>query len=391
MHASSKPAALLQLGFRPFFLGGALYAALAIPLWIAGFFGHLGGLQPAGGWLIWHQHEMLFGFGGAIVAGFLLTAVQNWTGVPGLAGRPLALLAGIWLAARLAWLLNAPLWLLIPLDLAFFPAVAISMAISLGKVKQTRNYPIVLVLALLAVANLVALIGLQQGDYSLLRQGSQGALWLVVALMSLIGGRVIPFFTSRGLGRNTQPQPIEWLDNALLVGSIVLSLLMLSGFGLKQQLWQAPLYVLLAAGHGVRLLRWHDRGLWQVPLLWSLHLAYAWLVIALLAMTCWHLGWSIGFSQATHLLAIGSMSGLILAMTARVTLGHTGRPLQPPASMSVAFLFINLAVPARVWLTSVWPQPGYWVAAICWGIAFGLFLWHYAPMLTRMRIDGRPG
>lgn len=391
MHAPSHTAALLQLGFRPFFLAGAAYAALAIPLWIAGLFGHLGGLHPAGGWLVWHQHEMLFGFGGAIIAGFLLTAVQNWTGVPGLSGRPLALLAGIWLAARLAWLLNAPLWLLIPLELAFFPAVAVSMAISLGKVRQTRNYPIVLVLVLLALANLLTLIGLSQENHGLLRQGAQSALWLVAALMTLIGGRVIPFFTSRGLGRDSQPQPIVWLDHALLAGSIALALLMLSGIGLQQQFWQAPLYALLAAGHGLRLLRWHDRGLWQVPLLWSLHLAYAWMLVALLAMVGWHLGWSIGFSQAIHLLAIGGMSGLILGMIARVTLGHTGRPLQPPASMSAAFVLINLAVPARVWLTGLWPQPGYWLAVLCWTLAFGLFLWHYAPMLVRPRIDGRPG
>src|SRR5690606_8680265 len=129
----------------------------------------------------------------------------------------------------------------------------------------------------------------------------------------------------------------------------------------------------------------------RVPLLWSLYVAYAWLIAALVAMASWHFGWGMRFSQATHLLSIGGMSGLILAMIARVTLGHTGRPLVPPGAMSIAFVLVNLAVPARVWMTVAWPAPGFWLAALCWSGAFGLFVWHYAPMLTRPRVDGRPG
>lgn len=390
---SSQPrqAALFALGFRPFFLAGSLLAALLIPLWVAAWLGLFGAWQPTGGWLAWHMHEMLFGFVAAIIAGFLLTAVQNWTGVPGLTGAPLAALVAVWLLARLAWLAALPLWLVISLDMLFLPAVALAMARSVWIARQKRNYPIVLVLALLAACNLVSLTGLAANDFALQRQGNLGALWLVAALMGMIGGRVIPFFTQRGLNL-PQPAPsLAWLDYLLLAGSILIALLMMSGIALRPSLPAGLLFALLGAGHLLRLLLWHHPRIWQVPLLWSLHLAYAWLVVALYAMAMWNAGWLVSFSQAVHLLAIGSMTGMILAMIARVSLGHTGRPLEPVPAMSVAFILLNLAVPARVWIAPAWPQFGFWLAALCWGGAFTLFVWYYAPLLCRPRPDGQPG
>ncbi|MEH6669208.1 NnrS family protein [Halopseudomonas sp.] len=383
--------ALFELGFRPFFLAGAIFATLAIPLWIAAWLGLAGSWQPVGGWLAWHMHEMLFGFVAAIVAGFLLTAVQNWTGVPGLKGRPLIALAAVWLLARLAWLAALPVWLVVTLDMLFLPAVALVMARSVWIARQPRNYPIVLVLILLALCNLASLMGLAQGDFTLQRQGNIGALWLVAALMSIIGGRVIPFFTQRGLDLPHPIPALPWLDHLLLAGSIAVALLMLGGIALQPSVGMGLLFALLGAGHMARLLLWHHPRIWQVPLLWSLHLAYAWLIIALYAMALWNAGWLISFSQAIHLLTIGSMSGLILAMIARVSLGHTGRPLKPAPAISAAFILLNLAVPARVWMTTQWPQTGFWLAALCWGGAFALFVWHYAGMLYRPRPDGRPG
>lgn len=389
--SSTRPIALFGLSFRPFFLAGAVYALLAIPLWIAAFLGYIPAWQPSGGWLAWHRHEMLFGFSAAIIAGFLLTAVQNWTGVPGLSGRPLVLLAGLWLAARVAWLANAPMWVLMPLELAFLPAVAIAFGWNLWKVRQYRNAPILVVLSLLALCNLCAMIGIQTGDDLLQRRGVFGALWLVAALMSVIGGRVIPFFTQRGLNLPAASPALPWLDNLLLIGSILIALLMLSGWGLAASIWQVPLFLLVAAGQIVRLVRWYHPGIWRVPLVWSLHIAYAWMAAALLAMAMWHAGWEIGLSQATHLLAIGGMSGLILAMLARVTLGHTGRPLQPPSYMNLAFILLSVAVPARVWLIEWSALAGFWLAVLCWAIAFALYLWYYAPLLCKPRPDGRPG
>ncbi|MBU2371630.1 MAG: NnrS family protein, partial [Gammaproteobacteria bacterium] len=181
-----------RLAFRPFFLAGSLFAMLAIPLWIAAWTGLWPGFQPTGGWLSWHRHEMLFGFAMAIVAGFLLTAGQTWTGQPGVSGNKLMALAVVWLLARLGWLFGLPVALLIPLDLLFMLGVTGLMARMLWKARQKRNYPIIAVLGLMTAADVLVLCGVALGDDALQRQGVLAGLWLVAALMAIIGGRVIP-------------------------------------------------------------------------------------------------------------------------------------------------------------------------------------------------------
>ncbi|MCF4980118.1 short-chain dehydrogenase [Pseudomonas gessardii] len=381
---------LFRLAFRPFFLGGCLLALLAIPLWLLALAGDAG-WQPAGGWLAWHRHELLFGFALAIIGGFLLTAVQTWTGRPGISGMPLALLAGVWLGARLAWLGNLPWPLLAVLELSFPLAVAGLMGWTLWKVRQQRNYPIVLVLLLLTLADGLSLYGLLRADEGWQRQAVLSGLWLVAAMMGLIGGRVIPFFTQRGLGRTEAVKPWPWLDHLLLGGSAGVALLYASGLALTASLWVGLLFGLLGLGHLLRLVRWHDRGLWRVPLLWSLHLAYAWLAVACLGMALWHFGAPLNPSLAVHALTVGAMGGLILAMIARVSLGHTGRPLTPPKGMPLAFALLNLACLSRVLLVLVWPYAALWLAGLCWTLGLGLYLWRYAPMLWRARVDGHPG
>jgi uncharacterized protein involved in response to NO len=382
---------LFRLAFRPFFLAGCLLAVLAIPLWLAAFSGSISNWQPAGGWLGWHRHELLFGFGLAIIAGFLLTAVQTWTGRPGLSGQPLAVLALLWLLARVAWLANAPWPLLAVLELAFPLAVAVLMGFTLWKVRQKRNYPIVVVLLLLAVADGLSLYGLVEGHEGWQRQGVLSGIWLVAAMMGLIGGRVIPFFTQRGLGRVEGVAAWPWLDRLLLVGSPLVALLYAAGPALAPNVWVGLLFAVLAAGHLVRLVRWHDRALWRVPLLWSLHLAYGWLAVACLGMALWHFGVPINPSLAVHCLTIGAMAGLVLAMIARVSLGHTGRPLEPPSGMTLAFILLNLACLSRVVLILFLPLTALWLAGLCWALAFALYAWRYGPMLLRARVDGHPG
>ena len=382
---------LWRLGFRPFFLGGCLFALFAVPLWLAALSGWLGEWQPAGGWLVWHRHELLFGFAMAIVAGFLLSAVQTWTGRPGLHGRALVLLAGFWLLARLAWLGDLPLALLVVLELVFPLALAAVMGRTLWLVRQKRNYPIVVVLLLLAVADGLSLLGLANADEALQRQAVLAGVWLVAAMMGLIGGRVIPFFTQRGLGRVNAVQPWQWLDWALLLGSAAVAVLYAAGSALQSNVWVGGLFALLALGHGLRLARWYDAGIWRVPLLWSLHLAYAWLALACLGMALWHFGLISSQSQPLHALTVGSMAGLILAMIARVSLGHTGRMLTPPAWMNLAFILLHLGALSRVGLIEIWPFAGLWLAAACWALAFALFAWRYGPMLCSARVDGHPG
>ncbi|WDG77802.1 NnrS family protein [Pseudomonas chlororaphis] len=382
---------LLRLAFRPFFLAGCVLALLVVPLWLTALQGALGDWQPAGGWLGWHRHELLFGFGLAIIAGFLLTAAQTWTGQPGLSGKPLAALALLWLAARLAWLGSVPWPLLAVLELGFPLALAGLMGRMLWKVRQQRNYPIVLVLLLLAAADGLSVAGLLQGHEGWQRQGVLSGLWLVAAMMSLIGGRVIPFFTQRGLGRVAAVAPWPWLDYLLLVGSALVALLYAAGPALVANTWVGALFLLLAAAHLLRLWRWQDRGLWRVPLLWSLHLAYGWLALACLGMALWHFGAPLNPSLALHGLTIGAMAGLILAMIARVSLGHTGRQLEPPAGMTLAFILLNLACLSRVLLVLWLPVAALWLAGLCWALAFALYAWRYGPMLLRARVDGHPG
>jgi uncharacterized protein involved in response to NO len=327
----------------------------------------------------------------AIIAGFLLTAVQTWTGRPGLSGKPLAALALLWLLARVAWLANVSWPLLAVLEMAFPLAVAVLMGFTLWKVRQKRNYPIVVVLLLLAVADGLSLYGLVEGHEGWQRQGVLTGIWLVAAMMGLIGGRVIPFFTQRGLGRVEGVAAWPWLDRLLLVGSPLVALLYAAGPALNPNVWVGLLFAVLAAGHLVRLVRWHDRALWHVPLLWSLHLAYGWLAVACLGMALWHFGVPINPSLAVHCLTIGAMGGLVLAMIARVSLGHTGRALEPPSGMTLAFILLNLACLSRVVLIEFFPLPALWLAGLCWALAFALYAWRYGPMLLRARVDGHPG
>ncbi|MCY1357811.1 NnrS protein [compost metagenome] len=171
----------------------------------------------------------------------------------------------------------------------------------------------------------------------------------------------------------------------------MLALLHAAGFALVPRPWLGLGFAALALGHLVRLCRWFDAGLLRVPLLWSLHLAYAWLVLACAGMALWHFGLLPGVSPALHALTVGAMAGLILAMLARVSLGHTGRPLELPRGFALAFAMLNLAAALRVFAVELWYWPSLWLAVVCWCLAFGQFLVCYGPMLCRGRVDGHPG
>lgn len=380
-----------RLGFRPFFLLGSVLAMLAIPLWIMALSGWFVDWQPTGGWLAWHRHELLFGFAAAIIAGFLLTAVQAWTGVPGLSGKPLIILTVLWVAARVAWLLGAPMWCAVLLDFLFLPLVAAQMARSVWPVRQVRNYPLVVVLTLMAIANGVTLYGIATGNDQLQRQATVGGVWFVAAIMTMIGGRVIPFFTQRGLLRKEGVTAWPKLDWALLIGTILVSITLMLGWAMQSSVLVGLIFAVLGVGQFIRLARWYDSGIWGVPLLWSLHVAYAWIGVACVAMALWHFSVFANMSLAVHALTVGAIGGLILGMMARVTLGHTGRQLQPPKSMTWAFALFNLGALARVVLVDWAYIPGLWVAALCWALSFAMYLWSYAPMLWQARLDGQPG
>lgn len=388
--SASSMMPLWRLAFRPFFVSGALFAAAAIGLWISYLFGLLPQWSPPGGALAWHRHEMPFGFASAIVAGFLLTALQTWTGRPGLSGRPLVALFALWIAARLAWFLGLPTGLLVLVQLLFLPALALLVGRELIAVRPRNNYPILLVLMLLAGCQALTLAGIVYADDDQQRRGVLSALWMIAALMAVIGGRVIPFFTQRGLNLSAPAKPHPHLDRLGLLAIAAVAMLTAAGLNQTPHPWMAALFLPVVVLHGGRLWRWYHRGIWSVPLLWSLHVAYAWLVIAALAMGLWHLGLIDQQSPASHALAVGGSGGLILAMLARVSLGHTGRPLQPPKAINLTFMLINGATLARVVLTP-FCSAGLWLSGLLWVLAFVLFLRYYAMMFFTPRPDGRPG
>ncbi|MNU88108.1 NnrS protein [compost metagenome] len=378
-------APVFSLGFRPFFLAGAGFAAIAVAVWALWLYGRLPGAQPMGGMLAWHRHEMPFGFTAAIIAGFLLTAVPNWTGRPGLNGWPLIGLVLVWLIARLAWLMPMPAILLLALQVPFLPLLACVLGRDLIAAGKRENYPVLLMVTLLAGCQALTLLGIFNEDVNLQRHGVLAALWLVGALMSVIGGRVIPFFIQRGLNRPATPAAHPLPGKVLLISAMLAAVSFAAGLNDAPRVWLALLFALISGLHLLRLWRWHDRGLWRVPLLWSLYLAYTWLAVATLAMALWHLGWMPQQSLATHSLAVGGIGGLVLAMIARVSLGHTGRLLQPSKAIVAGFALLLLAGVSRVLLVpfSGW---GLGMSALLWCMAFGLFLSRYTGILFKPRV-----
>ncbi|AWY38739.1 short-chain dehydrogenase [Pseudomonas putida] len=377
-------APLFSLGFRPFFLAGAAFAALAVAIWALWLYGRLPGAQPVGGMLAWHRHEMPFGFAVAIIAGFLLTAVPNWTGRPGLKGWPLIGLVLVWLLARLAWLMPIPPGLLLILQLPLLPLLAVVLGRDLIAAGKRENYPILLMVSLLAGCQVMTLCGIWTDDAGLQRRGVLAALWLVGAMMTVIGGRVIPFFIQRGLNRPAAPAASPWPTRILLVSSLLAALSFALGLNEVPRLWLTALFVLMSGLHLLRLWRWHDRGMWRVPLLWSLYLSCTWLLVAAFGMALWHAGLMPQQSLATHSLAVGGVGGLVLAMIARVSLGHTGRPLLPSKAIVAGFALVLLAGLSRVLLVP-FSGIGLGLSAVLWCAAFGLFLLRYTDMLLKPR------
>ncbi|QZP31945.1 NnrS family protein [Pseudomonas sp. DR48] len=377
-------APVFSLGFRPFFLAGAGFAAIAVAIWALWLYGRLPGAQPVGGMLAWHRHEMPFGFATAIIAGFLLTAVPNWTGRPGLSGWPLIGLVLVWLLARLAWLLPIPEGLLLLVQVPFLPLLAWAIGRDLVAAGKRDNYPVLLVIALMAGAQGMTLWGIAVDDAGLQRRGVLAALWLVAALMTVIGGRVLPFFIQRGLNRAAAAAAQALPTRVLLVSSLLAAVSFAGGLNDVPRPWLALLFGVIGALHLLRLWRWHDRGIWRVPLLWSLFLAYAWLMVAALAMALWHAGVLPQQSLATHALAVGGIGGLILAMIARVSLGHTGRLLQPSGLVVLGFALLLIAAVCRVFLVP-FSGVGLGLSAVFWSGAFVLFLARYTGILLKPR------
>jgi len=372
--------------FRIFFLSMTVLAMVAIPVWVLQVSGTIQ-LPLAMPGLFWHQHEMLFGFLSAAIAGFLLTAVCVWTQTNRTHGLRLALLWGVWLAGRLLLTFGADLpgWLVQGVNLAFLPLVMLDAGWCIWKARQKRQLMILVVLGLLWLMQVGFVIRLDPGF-------SYGALVIAMALISIIGGRIIPAFSAgwlrqRGLDA-TKVRMVPALDMSVLFNMVLLMASMVSGW----QTVTAILAITAATLMLVRLAGWKGWLFRREPLLWILHLSIAWVPVALILLAGSILaGWPT--SAWAHAAGTGAVGCLILGVIARVSLGHAGRPLVLPGGMVTAFLMIHLAALVRV-ATGFGVIPwhaGMGVSSLLWVLAFAIFLVRYAGILASPRPDGREG
>lgn len=378
--------ALWQLGFRPFYLLASAFAALSVLLWVLQFGGWLGRPYLAGP--LWHAHEMIFGYGLAVVVGFLFTAGRNWTGQPTPTGVPLALLAALWLAGRV--LVLTPFgWAAAIVNAAFPIACAATLAVPLWTSRNRRNYFFVAVLAGFGVAQF-ALHLAQLGVVGLPGWvGVQVGLDLMLFVMAVMGGRVIPMFTNNGVP-GVQARRHETLERFAL--GAVLALVMADLAGLRG----APMAALLALAallHGARLALWQPWRVLRTPLVWVLHAAYAFIVLHL-ALRGLAAAGLIAASVATHALTAGAIGTMTIGMMTRTARGHTARPLRADAFDVAAYICVLLAALVRVGVplaVPAWTVSASLVAGWLWACGFALYAVRYAPFLWRPRLDGKPG
>jgi uncharacterized protein involved in response to NO len=381
---------LFALGFRPFFLLSGLFAILSIALWVPTFVGWLP-LNSYYGQIGWHSHEMIFGYTAAVIAGFLLTAVRNWTEMATAQGWSLAALTLIWCLARILPFFPSalPPVLIALVDLSFLPALVVGIGVPLVRRGDRRNLLFLPLIAVFWLANLLVHLALLGFAPNLAHQAVLLGLDLVVLLIVIMGGRVIPFFTEGALQgvRIKRWSVIEWF-----------AIISVIAFTLAEFLFIDPRIAGVFAGvaaiaNGIRLGGWYTHRLWRVPLLWVLHLGYSWIVVGFILKAGSVLA-VIPPQFTLHAFSLGAIGVLTLGMMARVSLGHTGRPLKVGPGMAIAFAAVNLAAVTRGLLPILHPQ---WFSQLVilsgglWLIGYAIFSVVYVPILLQPRLDDKSG
>ena len=388
----SSTFALWQLGFRPFFLFAGFFAVLSMVLWMHIYVFNLPYATTGISIYQWHAHEMIYGYSMAVIAGFLLTAVRNWTNRPTASGPALMALVGLWASARIAMFFGDRfIAVAAAFDLLFMLALMIAVAMPIVEAKQWKQLGILSKLVLLMAGNLCFYLGamgmLLPGTY----WGIYGGLLLVIGLILAIGRRVIPFFIERGVGYPVQLTNAKWLD----IASMALFVL----FFVTELFMAAPGVVFLLAGAlfivtSIRLYNWHTPGIWKKPLLWSLYVSLLFIDLGFL-MFALNIFFDVPRLLAVHAFAVGGIGLITLAMMSRVSLGHTGRDIgQPSVLVTLACTALIIAAVFRVLVPLVaMAQYPLWILMSqgFWILAFLLFTIRYLPILLRPRVDGRPG
>lgn len=381
---------LLSYGFRPFFMLAAGYAALAMVLWVAQLNGWPAPSMAMAG-VGWHVHEMFFGFAGAGVAGFLLTAVPNWTGRPPVTGRPLALLVGLWLAGRLVMIFGED-WgpaAVAVIDLVFLAAVLVIVSIDVIVAGNRRNFPVLGMLALLVVANGLSHTANFDGGGDWSDVGRRLAMHLLLLLIALIGGRIVPAFTGNWMaktGRIEKPLPFGNVDKAALAIAVAAAVADTAAPG---TLPAGALLVVAGVLHLVRLGRWQGHRTLREPIVWVLHLGYLWLAVGSLLLGMAALSDAIPRVVGVHALTAGAIGTMFVAVMSRASLGHTGRPLAVgPATVTVYGLITAAALSRTLapWWDAAFAEL-LAVSSATWITGYGLFFLKYLPIWFGPRAD----
>jgi len=383
---SPKPFSLFNLAFRPFFLFAAISTIAMMAAWLMTYSGMPQETYYGGG-IIWHGHEMLLGYTLAVIVGFLLTATRNWTSRQTLHRTPLALLWLLWLAGRLLPYTSLPAELIAAVDLLFLPLAAIAIAVPMVQSRNYRNLVFVVIFGVFIAANLMVHLERLGITEQTARMGLHLALYAIVAIMIILGGRVIPFFTERGLGDFTATR-YKWLEYAVPVLMVAWVIAMMSGHLISIICLSAANAVI----HLVRQAGWIKAKLFRVPLLWILHIGYLFISIGFALQTLAALG-IISPSLAIHAFAAGGIGSLTLGMMSRVSLGHTARPLKVNAVIVTSFVLIALAGIVRVF-GPLLPLPylgSLHLSGTLWMLAWALFVACYAMILIKPRSDGLYG
>ncbi len=370
---------LFSYGLRPLFLLAGMFAVLVVPLWMVVWSGDfvLGGPFST---LDWHIHEMLFGYTSAVIAGFLFTAIPNWTGRMPTRGWPLMVLTALWLAGRLAvaGVMGLGPVAVMVIDSAFMVAIGAMVTIQIVAGRNWTNLKVVIPVMVYLIANIIFhLEAMLAGTADC---GRRLGFAMVVMLILLIGGRIIPSFTRNWLVKQSPepgalPVPFGRFDAASL-GSALLALLV--WVILPMGLLTGALLGLAGVWQGMRMARWRGGRVWSSPLILMLHVAFGFIPAGLVALGLASLA-VLPAATGFHLLGIGGFGGMTIAVMMRASLGHTGRALEAGPALTLAFACVAMAAVARV----VVPLPsGLWIAATLWTVGFGIFVWRFAPVLT---------
>lgn len=384
---------ILRLGFRPFFLVAGIFAIISMAVWTANYFFlidfNFSTIPPH----LWHAHEMLFGYAMAVVAGFLLTAIKNWTGEEVLRGKALALLVMLWLAARLMPLsgFSIPIEIIAAVDVAFLFFLTIACLSPVLKVKQYKQIGIISKLFLLMACNIIFYLGLLGVLEHGVQWGLYSALYMIIALILVMMRRVMPMFIKNGVDGEVTLKNRAWVDHASL---ILLLVLWISDVFTSYEQIVTIAAALLAALHTIRLLGWYSNKVWSKPLVWVLVAAYAFIILgfALIAVTPY---FNLLPFLSVHAFTVGGVGLVTIGMMSRVSLGHTGRSVfEPPGLVFWAILAVTSGAAVRV----LFPLFNmelyiYWVfiSQLMWMIGFAIFVYVYASMFLHARVDGRDG